>query len=47
MYIKECSEPCQTVKTELFVELVKGWKPLTIYRKNRIFDVWQDSEYVW
>ena len=38
------SEPCQTAKTELFAKVV-NWKPLIIFAKASILDVWQDSEY--
>ena len=31
---------------ENFAKIVNGWKPLTIFAKHSILDVWQDSEYV-
>ena len=39
------SETCQTSKIECFVKIVDAWKPLTIYVKCSILDVWQGSEY--
>ena len=30
---------------ERFVKIVDAWKPLTIYVKCSILDVWQGSEY--
>ena len=35
------SETCQTSKIECFVKIVDAWKPLTIYVKCSILDVWQ------
>ena len=34
------SEPCQTSKTVLFAKLVSKWKPLTIFAKRSILDIW-------
>ena len=45
MKAKAYSEPCQTSKMEFFAKLVKGFKPLTIFVKSSILDVWQSSEY--
>ena len=39
------SETIQTSKIELFVEKINGWKPLTIFTKYAILDIWLDSEY--
>ena len=39
------SEPCQTSKTERFAKTANNWKPLTIFAKCSILDVWQGSEY--
>ena len=39
------SEHCQTSKMELFAKIVNSWKPLSIFAKSSILDVWQDSEY--
>ena len=39
------SEPCQTSKMELFVKMINGWKPLTIFAKSSISDYCQCSEY--
>ena len=39
------SESCQTPKMELFAKLVKNEKPLTIFVKTSMLDVWQGSEY--
>ena len=45
LYLKECSkpkvylEPSQTSKMELLVNIVNGWKPLTIFAKSSILDV--------
>ena len=30
---------------KLFVKIVYGWKPLTIFAKSFILDVWIGSEY--
>ena len=32
-------------KMELFVEMVKNWKPFTTFAKTTILDVWKGSEY--
>ena len=40
------SEPCQTSKIKTFAKIVNDLKPLIIFGKNPILDVWQDSEYV-
>ena len=37
------SEPCETSKIDLFANIVNGQKPLTIFAKSYILDVWQDS----
>ena len=37
------SEPCQTFKMETFAKIVNGLKPLYVFAKNFILDVWQDS----
>ena len=34
------SEPCQTTKMSIFTKIVNGWKPLTIFAKSSIFDIW-------
>ena len=34
------SEPSQTPRKELFVKIVTGWKPLTIFAKSSILDIW-------
>ena len=38
-------KPCQTSKMERFAKIVNGWKPLTIFGKYFIIDVWQDLKY--
>ena len=38
------SEPFQTSKMEFFVKIVNGSKPLTIFVKYSILDVWKGSE---
>ena len=43
---KPYSEPCQTTKMGFFAELINGFKPLIIFPKICIFDVWLGSEYV-
>ena len=30
---------------EVFVKIINGWKPFTIFVKRFILDVWQSSEY--
>ena len=45
IHIVSYSEPCQTSKMERFAKTVDGLKPLTIFTKHSILDVWQDSEY--
>ena len=40
------SESCQKSKMELFVKIVNGLKPLTVFKKSSILDAWQGSEYV-
>ena len=30
---------------ELFEKIMKSWKPLTIFAKTSILDIWQDSDY--
>ena len=32
---------------EFFAKIIEGWKPLIIFEKKSILDVWQGSEYVW
>ena len=39
------NETIQTSKIELFVKLVNGWKPLIIFAKRFILDIWLGSEY--
>ena len=39
-------ELSQTSKTELLVKVVNGWKPLTIFPKRSILNVWLYPEYV-
>ena len=39
------SEPSQTSKMELFVKMLNDWKPLTIFVKSFILDVWLGCEY--
>ena len=34
------SEPSQTSKMELFAKIVNGLKPLTVFVKSSILDVW-------
>ena len=45
-FLKEVlySEPCQTSKMELFLKIINGRKPLTIFAKSSILDVWLGSE---
>ena len=35
----------QTSKMELFAKIVNGWKPLFIFTKGSILDLWLGSEY--
>ena len=39
------SEPRQTSKIVLFAKTVNSWKPLTIFAKSPILNIWQDPEY--
>ena len=39
------SEASQTSKIKLFVKIVNGFQPLTIFVKSSILNVWQASEY--
>ena len=39
------SELGQTSKTELFAETANIWRPLGIFAKSSILDVWYGSEY--
>ena len=39
------NETIQTSKIEPFVKLVNGWKPLIIFAKRFILDIWLGSEY--
>ena len=39
------SEPSQTYKMVYFVKTVNSWKPLTIFPKSSILDVWLGSKY--
>ena len=39
------SEHCQTSRMERFMKIVNGQKPLTIFAKCSILNVWQGSEY--
>ena len=38
------SEQIQTSNMKYFAETVNAWKPLTIFPKRSILDVWQGSE---
>ena len=38
-------EPCQTSKKKRFAKVVNGKKPLTIFTKPSILNVWHVSEY--
>ena len=39
------AEPCRTSKMEVFAKIVDDLKPLTIFTKHYILDVWQGFEY--
>ena len=39
------SKPSQLIKVESFPKMAIRWKPLTIFAKNSILDVWLGSEY--
>ena len=43
--IKAYSEPCQTSKIKCMAKIVKDFKPLSIFTKRFILDIWQGSEY--
>ena len=38
------SGPYQTSKMERIVKIDNGWKPLTVFSKSTIIDVWKGSE---
>ena len=38
-------ETCQSSTMKLFPKIVNGFKPLIIFGKNSILDVWQGSKY--
>lgn len=40
------SKPCRTSKIRYFAKIVGRWKPLTIFAKSCILDLWQGSEYI-
>ena len=40
------SELCQTLKMELVTKVDNVFKPLTIFAKRSILDIWQGSDYV-
>ena len=40
------SELCQTLKMELVTKVDNIFKPLTIFAKRSILDIWQGSDYV-
>ena len=40
-----CEELCKVSKMESFAKIVNGFKPLTIFAKLSILDVWLGSEY--
>ena len=42
---KENKEAYQRSKMEIFVKIIDGWQPLTIFAISTIVDVWKDSEY--
>ena len=39
------SEPSQISKTEYFLKIINDWKPLTIFAKSIVLDVWLSSKY--
>ena len=46
LQLQSCNQkPCQTTKMELLAKIINSWKPLTIFVKSFILDIWQDSEY--
>ena len=48
LHLAHCSaylEPYQIYQMELFVKIVKGWKPLTIFSKSFILEIYQSFEY--
>ena len=42
---KTCLECFQISKMKCFTEVANTWKPLTIFAKCSMLDVWQSSEY--
>ena len=45
LILEVSSEPCQTSKMEFFVKIVNGLKPVVIFARKSILDIWQGSEY--
>ena len=39
------SEPSEASKMEVFAKIVSNWKPLTVFIKSSMLDVWLGSEY--
>ena len=38
-------KPSQTSKMELYVKIINGFHPLTIFTKSSVLEFWQDSKY--
>ena len=45
IYGKVYSEPCEISKIELYEKIVNGEKPLTIFSKSSILNVWLAFHY--
>ena len=45
LYTEAHQQPCQTSKMKVFANIVNVFKPLTIFAKTFILDVWQGSEH--
>ena len=39
------SDSCQISKMKRFAKIINSFKPLTIFTKHSILDIWQGSEY--
>ena len=41
------SEACQKSQMEFLAKIVNSWKPVFIFAKSSVLDVWQSSAYTW
>ena len=45
VFLEAFSKSCKRSMMEIFVKTINTWKPLTIFAKCSILDVWQVFEY--